>query len=270
MNTKVITVLVADDNVDQCHQISSLIENEDNMTVVDVAYDGMDAYNKIIKYKPDIAIIDFIMPELDGLGILEKLYMDVCFTINTKIIILSPIQNEAIARLCNDSGACYYILKPFNVNSLLKRISEFTSTTSNNQINTNGENITNIKNENIKLQKIITKVILELGIPANIRGYHFIRDAIIFCIKDFELLNYVTKELYPSIAKKHNTTPYKVERGMRHAIEVAWTKGNKEILDEVFVHTVNQSKGKPTNSQFIALLVDRYKLEHQQFVEIYK
>lgn len=270
MNKKVITVLVADDNIDQCQQISSIINNEDDMTVVNMAYNGMDAYNKIIKHKPDIAILDFIMPQLDGLGILEKLYMRVCFTTSTKSIILSPIQNEEIAKRCNDFGASYYMLKPINVNSLLKRIREFTIKTPTTEVNILSKNNSDINHEYIKLQYSITKIILELGVPANIRGYHYIRDAIILCIKDFELLNYVTKELYPCIAKKYKTTPYKVERGMRHAIEVAWTKGNKEIIDEIFVHTVNQSKGKPTNTQFIALLVDRYKLENQKFIEVYK
>lgn len=265
MDTKFIKVLIADDNMDQCKQVKSIIDTQDDMEVIEVAYNGIDTYNKILKYDPDVAIIDFIMPELDGLGILEKLYSNISTKVSTKSIILSPLQKEEIAKRANDLGASYYMLKPYDINSLLKRIRDLALTSANKSISNHLE----FNNNLISLQYKITKVILELGVPANIRGYHYIRDAIIFCINDFELLNYVTKELYPSIAKKYNTTPYKVERAMRHAIEVAWTRGDKDTIDKMFAHTVNKNRGKPTNSEFIALIVDKFKLENSRYIEMY-
>lgn len=264
MSNKLIKVLIADDNIEQCKKVKSIIDAQDDMKVIDVAYNGLDTYNKVLIYEPDIAIIDFIMPELDGLGILEKLYSNISKKIITKSIILSPLQKEEIARIASELGASYYMLKPYDINSLLKRMRELIFTSADNDISDYLDS-----SSDISLSHKVTKVMLELGIPANIRGYHYIRDAILFCIKDFELLNYVTKELYPCVAKKHNTSPYKVERGMRHAIEVAWTRGDKETIDKMFLYTVNKNRGRPTNSEFIALIVDRFRLSSQKHIKMY-
>ncbi len=269
MNQNKIKILLADDNKDFCDVVRSYFEKQNDMEIVDVAYDGVEAFNKIISLKPDIAIIDGIMPRLDGLGVLEKLNIVKNNTEKSKspiCIILSGMSQEKITQKALSLGAEYYMVKPFDMDALIARIRQLKDTQTppkNNQENQKLDTTRqNSSNENsINIEARVTNILHELGVPAHIRGYHYMREAILMAISDMDVLNYITKELYPSIAKKCNTTPSRVERAIRHAIEVAWSRGKVDAIDNLFGYTVNNHKGKPTNSEFIALIADRLRLE---------
>ena len=271
MNQNRIKVLIADDNKDFCDVLKNHLGNKEDIEVVAVSYDGTDAFNKIIETSPDIALIDSIMPRLDGLGLLDKLNQTqlekrpIC-------IILSSLSQEKISQRAFDLGADYYILKPFDMDSLINRIRQFKSMlqpASNVTPFVAAKSVEVPKKEvsaaasAYSLETKVTNILHEIGVPAHIRGYHYMREAIMMSVNDMDVLNYITKELYPSIAKKCNTTPSRVERAIRHAIEVAWNRGKIDAIDSLFGYTINNHKGKPTNSEFIALIADRLRLEQK-------
>ena len=259
MGAEKITILMADDNREFCDAITGYIEKQADMEVVHVAHDGMEAYNKIQALKPDIAIIDGVMPKLDGLGVLEKL--DLANTVDYApiCIILSAITQDKITQKAMELGAEYYIAKPFDLESLVMRIRQLKELLKNPI--QKGTGLRNQRGRELSLETKITGILHEIGVPAHIRGYHYMREAIMMAVEDLDILNYITKELYPTIAKKCNTTPSRVERAIRHAIEVAWSRGKVEIIDSMFGYTISNHKGKPTNSEFIALIADRLRLE---------
>ena len=250
-----IRVLLADDNKDFCDVLGNYLGKTEDIEVVAMAHDGIEAYNKIHDYKPDVVVLDGIMPRLDGLGILEKLKNEnnekkpIC-------IMLSAMTLEKITQRAIDLGADYYMAKPFDMEALVLRIRHLkkdqgTAKPTNHDA----------KKGSINLEARVTNILHEIGVPAHIRGYHYMREAIMMAVGDIDVLNYITKELYPSIAKRCNTTPSRVERAIRHAIEVAWSRGKVDAIDSLFGYTVNNHKGKPTNSEFIALIADRLRLE---------
>ena len=259
MKDERISILMADDNREFCDAIVSYLEKQDDFNVVDIAHDGMEAYNKINQLQPDIAIIDGVMPKLDGLGVLEKLnlgntqgYAPIC-------IILSAITQDKITQKAIELGAEYYIAKPFDLESLVMRIRQLKEQLKN-PVQMPAQN-RSARHQELSLEAKITSILHEIGVPAHIRGYHYMREAIMMAVNDLDILNYITKELYPTIAKKCNTTPSRVERAIRHAIEVAWSRGKVEIIDSMFGYTISTHKGKPTNSEFVALIADRLRLE---------
>lgn len=256
MDKKLITVFLADDSKEFCEVMSNNFQKYEDIELIGTAHNGTEAYNKIVALKPDVAIIDGIMPQLDGLGVIEKLktenqsHLPIC-------IILSAMSGERVIQRAMDLGAEYYVVKPFDMESMVNRIRQLKNVT------TNKPNMKPFfKNTvTINLETKVTNILHEIGVPAHIRGYHYMREAILMAIENVEVLNYITKELYPSIAKKCNTTPSRVERAIRHAIEVAWSRGKIDAIDNLFGYTVNTNKGKPTNSEFIALIADRLRLE---------
>ncbi|MCL2365241.1 MAG: sporulation transcription factor Spo0A [Defluviitaleaceae bacterium] len=258
---KKISVLMADDNREFCDAIISYLGKQNDLEVVGVAYDGLDAYAKIQHLKPDIAIIDGVMPKLDGLGVLEKLNLSSDATEYSPIcIILSAITQDKITQKAIELGAEYYIAKPFDLESLVTRIRQLKSQLKNPL---KGVDARSLKNRAINLETKVTGILHEIGVPAHIRGYHYMREAIMMAVDDIDVLNYITKELYPTIAKRCNTTPSRVERAIRHAIEVAWSRGKVDVIDAMFGYTISNHKGKPTNSEFIALIADRLRLEQK-------
>ena len=259
MNNRKITVLMADDNREFCDTIAGLIGKEPDMEIVHVSYDGMDAYNQIKTLQPDIAIIDGVMPKLDGLGVLEKLDLPNAQGYTPICIVLSAITQDKITQKAMELGAEYYIAKPFDIESLVIRIRQLKEQIKNPI--QRGVSVRSQKNREWSIETKITGILHEIGVPAHIRGYHYMREAIMMAVEDLDILNYITKELYPTIAKKCNTTPSRVERAIRHAIEVAWSRGKVEVINSMFGYTVSNHKGKPTNSEFIALISDRLRLE---------
>ena len=264
-----IRILVSDDNQDFTTTLVSYLTKDEDLEVIGVARDGQEAYNKILESKPDIVLLDVIMPHLDGLGVLEKLQAS---NLEKKpmCIILSAVGQDKITQKAIELGAQYYIVKPFDINILIKRIKEIKyyqpsqnkSSYISREIKTQYIDISpdNKKNEE-NLEALVTNVIHEVGVPAHIKGYQYLREAIIMVIKNIDMINQITKQLYPEIAERYHTTPSRVERAIRHAIEVAWGRGQQATVERIFGYTVSAAKGKPTNSEFIAMIADKLRLE---------
>lgn len=228
MNEK-ITVLVADDNSDFTMTLSSYLEKEEQIQIVGIAKDGNEAYEKAIELKPDILLLDIIMPHLDGLGVLEKLG-ETNLEKSPLVIILSAVGQDKITQKAISLGAQYYIVKPFDINVLIKRMKElknyqptqFKGGFITREIKAQYIDIAPDKKKNQEnLEALVTNIIHEVGVPAHIKGYQYLREAIMMVIKDTDVINQITKQLYPEIADKYHTTPSRVERAIRHAIEVA-------------------------------------------------
>ena len=268
MNEK-IRILVSDDNQDFVATLVNYLSKDESLEVIGVARDGQDAYDQIVEKKPDIALLDIIMPHVDGLGVLEKLNSS---NLDNKpiCIILSAVGQDKITQRAIELGAQYYVVKPFDIELLIKRIKElknYQSTPVKNnfigkEIKTQYIELSPEKQKDEKnLEALVTNVIHEVGVPAHIKGYQYLREAIMMVVNDIEIINQITKQLYPDIAKTFGTTPSRVERAIRHAIEVAWSRGQLDAVDGIFGYTVSASKGKPTNSEFIAMIADKLRLE---------
>ncbi|MDR5658179.1 sporulation transcription factor Spo0A [Serpentinicella sp. ANB-PHB4] len=268
MNNQLINVLIADDNEDFCDILVEYLQKQEDINITGIAKDGLEAVKLIEEKEPDLVILDIIMPHLDGIGVLEKLNK-IRLSNKPKIIVLSAVGQDKITQEAITLGADYYVIKPFDFDVLIERVRQVVrgiTTNVNNsnqsiQVNPNKNNSL-IKN-NRSLEAEITNIIHEIGVPAHIKGYLYLREAITMVVANLELLSGVTKELYPAIAKKFNTTPSRVERAIRHAIEVAWSRGKVDTIDNLFGYTVNNDKGKPTNSEFIAMVADKLRLEQK-------
>ena len=244
MNEK-MKVLIADDNYDFAKTLRKFLDNDSEISVIGIAKDGEEAIDEIRENEPDVCLLDMIMPQIDGLGVLEKVS-----AMNLK---RKPI----------------FIVKPFDIEILVERIKQIKNykpentrnkVIENNEIKAQYIKIDNEKDEQ-NLEALVTNMIHEVGVPANIKGYLFLREAIMMVVNDINSINQITKVLYPDIAKKFGTTAPRVERAIRHAIEVAWGRGNQDLIENLFGYTVSSDKGKPTNSEFIALLADKIRLE---------
>ena len=264
-----IKVLVSDDNQDFAKTLVTYLSKDEDLEIVGVARDGQEAYDKIVESKPDIALLDIIMPHLDGLGVLEKLN-STNLEKRPMCIILSAVGQDKITQKAIELGAQYYIVKPFDINILIKRIKEIKyyqpSTNKSNiisrEIRTQYIDISpNSQKKEENLEALVTNVIHEIGVPAHIKGYQYLREAIVMTVTDIDMINQITKQLYPDIAGKYHTTPSRVERAIRHAIEVAWGRGKQDVVESIFGYTVSAAKGKPTNSEFIAMIADKLRLE---------
>ena len=263
-----ITILVADDNNDFTATLSSYLEQEEEMEIIGIARDGNEAYNMVLELQPDIILLDMIMPHLDGLGVLEKI-ADTEIKKRPLSIILSAVGQDKITQKAIALGAQYYIVKPFDINVLVKRMKELknyqpaqfknfiTREIKNQYIDIAPER----KKDQENLEALVTNIIHEVGVPAHIKGYQYLREAIMMVIRDTDVINQITKQLYPEIAGKYHTTPSRVERAIRHAIEVAWGRGQADTVENIFGYTVSANRGKPTNSEFIAMIADKLRLE---------
>ncbi len=255
MGQGVTRVLIVDDNHDLCEVLTGFLDSQSDMSVVGVAYDGIEALKKISELEPDVVVLDIIMPHLDGMGVLERL-SEQRLNHRPRFVILTALSQERIVQQLTDVGADYYVIKPFDIETLAERIRQVMSS---HQI-IKGKHI-DYSPPSRDLHSEVTRLIHDMGIPANIRGYTYLREAIILVIGEATLLNSVTKELYPRVADTFDTTAARVERAIRHAIEIAWTRGNIELLNGVFGYTVSSEKGKPTNSAFIARIADKIRLD---------
>lgn len=271
MEDSKISVLIADDNKEFCSILNDYLLNQKDIVVTGIAKDGREALELIVERKPDLVIIDIIMPHLDGLGVLEKLNTMQLEKV-PRIIILSAVGQDKITQQAITLGADYYTVKPFDMEVFTKRIREMFNSSAavqeTNMRNSYASSMISTPSENktkapIDLETEITNIIHEVGVPAHIKGYMYLREAITMVVNDMELLSAVTKELYPSIAKKYNTTASRVERAIRHAIEVAWGRGQIEAINRLFGYTVHNDKGKPTNSEFIAIIADKLRLKNK-------
>lgn len=262
---KKIRIGIADDNKDFCDILADFFQDKEEIEIAFIAHDGLKTIDALKEHEPEVLVLDMIMPHLDGLGVLEQIN-SIDLPTYPRIIVLSAVGQETITQKAITLGAEYYIVKPFSMDILLKRINQLAGNESvaDNKMNfaraiLNNQDKTDLGDLEIE----ITNIIHEVGVPAHIKGYQYLRDAITMVVEDMDLLSAVTKELYPAIAKQNNTTPSRVERAIRHAIEVAWNRGKIETINTLFGYTVHNDKGKPTNSEFIAIIADKLRLERR-------
>ncbi len=256
-----LNVAIADDNDRILELLGEIVCNDKELSLVGKANNGEDMYQIIKSKEPDVVLLDLIMPKMDGLSVMERVNQDKTLKKSPNFIVITAVGQERITEDAFKKGASYYIMKPFQNETVLNRIKHIHNEVENARKD-NGQHTTVTQDtKEISLENRVTDMIHEIGIPAHIKGYHYLRDAILMAIDDMDVLNAITKVLYPTVAKKHQTTSSRVERAIRHAIEVAWGRGKIDVLDELFGYTINNGKGKPTNSEFIALVSDTIRLE---------
>lgn len=249
-----IRVLIGDDNREFCGLLRSYVDSQPDLEVVAVAHDGIQVVDAVVRHAPDVLILDIIMPQLDGIGVLEQLQQRE-LPARPKIIMLTAFGQEIITQRALEMGADYYVLKPFSLDVLMGRIRQLATA--------RPTAVARPRPDIRRLEAQVASLIHEIGIPAHIKGYRYLREAICMLMERDGTVGGITKELYPAIARNHQTTPPRVERAIRHAIEVAWNRGNLEALSNLFGHTISRDSGKPTNSEFIAMVVERLRLQNR-------
>lgn len=258
-----ISVAIADDNREFVRIIQEYLSEQADLEVVGVAYNGEEILGVIENSQPDVVILDIIMPHLDGIGVLERINESMYR--RPKIIMLTAVGQDCITQRVVELGADYYLLKPFNMEVLVKWIRQLASGAADvTPLVPVAATIAPPRPKTASIDMEVTNIIREIGIPAHIKGYQYLRDAIMMIVNEIELLGAVTKVLYPLIAEKYSTTPSRVERAIRHAIEVAWGRGNIEVINRIFGYTINMEKGKPTNSEFMAMIADKLRMEMKE------
>lgn len=258
-----INVAIADDNERILDLLGEIIDSDKDLRLVGKASNGEDVYRLIREKQPDVVLLDLIMPKMDGLSVMDLVNADTELKKHPAFIVITAVGQERITEDAFRKGANYYILKPFNNEKVLGRIKHTNQgERSRPEGIKDGEPVVCGQSQ-VNLEARVTDMIHEIGIPAHIKGYHYLRDAILMAVEDMDVLNAITKVLYPTVAKIHQTTASRVERAIRHAIEVAWSRGKLDTLDQLFGYTVSNGKGKPTNSEFIALIADTIRLEYK-------
>lgn len=259
-------IAIADDNEQIVKILGEILSQDKELQIVGTARNGEEICQIIQEKKPDIVLLDIVMPKLDGLTVMDKINQDMEIQKKPDFVVISEIGQERIVEETFFLGASYYIMKPFDCDVLRNCIQRLKSKKqgirAENQKIVLHEKNSNGMERNLELD--VTNMIHEIGIPAHIRGYQYLRDTIMMGFDDVNTLNAITKILYPAIAKNHQTTPSRVERAIRHSIEVAWNRGNIDVIDSLFGYTINSRKGKPTNSEFIALIVDKMRLDYKK------
>lgn len=259
-----LNIAIADDNARMVELLDHIVSSDKELEVVGKAGNGEELLEIIKEKQPDVVLLDMIMPKIDGLTVMDRINHEPDLK-KPAFIVISAVSQEKMTEDAFDMGADYYILKPFDNETVVNRIKRVRSRGQRSFAKAKKVNAYENKNEYMErnLETDVTNIIHEVGVPAHIKGYQYLRDAIIMSVNDLEMLNSITKILYPTIAKRHQTTPSRVERAIRHAIEVAWSRGKMDTIDELFGYTVSNGKGKPTNSEFIALIADKIRLEYK-------
>ncbi|MGE5550244.1 MAG: sporulation transcription factor Spo0A [Bacteroidota bacterium] len=246
-----VKVVIADDNVEFCRLLADYFRNCPRLKVVGVAHEGLRAI-KLIKESPvDVLLLDMVMPNVDGLGVLERLRQSE-FPHRPKVIIFTAFGQEEMTRKAVSLGADYYIVKPFDLDTLTQRILEIAGQTVQKSLRTPSSD---------NAEREVTEIMHKLRIPAKFKGYTYLRESILLTVGDSTVITEITKQLYPKIAEKYKTTSDRVERAMRFAIEAAWSRGDIESLHRLFGYAIDERKGKPTNASFIAKVADQVRLE---------
>ncbi len=261
-----INVAIIDDNERMVHLLDNILKTDDSIQVVGKASDGIAALSVIKEQEPDIVLLDLIMPKLDGLGVMQRVNKDTTLKKHPAFIVISAIGKESITEDAFSQGAVYYIMKPFDNDVVINKIKQVSLSKSQKAAAMRPGTPAQPPREAMEknLETDVTNIIHEIGVPAHIKGYQYLRDAIIMSVDNREVINSITKVLYPTIAKMNKTTPSRVERAIRHAIEVAWSRGKMDTIDDLFGYTINTGKGKPTNSEFIALISDKIRLDYKK------
>ncbi len=270
-----VNVVIVDDNPMILNTLDEVISSEAGLSVIGRADNGKDAIDMIKDTQPDVVLLDLVMPQMDGITVVENIKKKTSMLKNPAFIILSAVGGEQMTEEAFQAGANYFLMKPFDKHILankIRRIGKRPVRPVPGKVleaplkAATPEEAAMNREEYMKehLETDITKMLHELGIPAHIKGYQYLRDAISMVVRDREMMEAVTKSLYPEIAKKNYTSSSRVERAIRHAIEVAWGRGSLEVIDELFGYTISTGKGKPTNSEFIALIADKICLDYKK------
>ncbi len=248
---KRITVLIADSSEEFCSALAAQVQRSDRFQLAGTASDGEQALRLLEERKPEILILDLMLAKRDGLSILKTLAAS---DRRPAVIATSGFVTDYVASAAAGLGVAYLLLKPCEISSILDRMEDLALGESQRTLplrRSTGQSI----------ESLVTSIIHEIGVPAHIKGYQYLREAIIIAVNDMDVINAITKVLYPQVAKTFSTTPSRVERAIRHAIEVAWDRGDLDTLQRFFGYTVSNTKGKPTNSEFIALIADKLQLQ---------
>ena len=245
------TVFIADSAEDFCSGLTAALQRADGFRVLGTAGDGEQAIRMIEEKKPDILVLDLMLAKKDGISVLKSIA-----NMEHKPITLatSAFLTEYVSTAAANLGVRYLMLKPCDMAALVERLEEIRG----------GESLrypAARRSDKVSIETLVTNIIHEIGVPAHIKGYQYLREAIIIAVNDMDVINAITKVLYPEVAKTFGTTPSRVERALRHAIEVAWDRGDLDTLQKFFGYTVSNTKGKPTNSEFIALIADKLQLQ---------
>ena len=244
-------ILVADSGEEYRRILAETLNAEADMEVVGETGDGEETISLAQSLRPDAIVMEMVLSGADGIEVLSRLRQEAGK--HPVILVVSSFARGNMAQLAAEMGADYYLMKPCKITAVTERLRQL--------VNTGGEGS---EPEEENLEAVVTSIIHEIGVPAHIKGYQYLREAIVIAAKDMEVINAVTKILYPEVAKRYHTTASRVERAIRHAIEVAWDRGDLEILQKYFGYTVSNAKGKPTNSEFIAMIADRLQLQRKE------
>ncbi|MDE7368068.1 MAG: sporulation transcription factor Spo0A [Lachnospiraceae bacterium] len=268
-----IKLLIAVNSRDEGRVLSDFFEQKNEIEVTGIEYNGQKAYDRILELRPDVVLMNMILPGIDGLGIMERLVANLEVPKLPRVVVISSVDNPVIMDCACQTGVDYYIMKPYHLDTIYNRILQLQSSFLTETRNQNSTPLRSYESQRTMewgsgevddntLENEITEVMRQIGVPAHIKGYQYIRTGIIMAVHDIAVLNYITKLLYPSIAKQYNTTASSVERAIRHAIDVAWSRGDAAVLHEIFGCTISTKRGKPTNSEFIAQIADKYRLNY--------
>lgn len=266
-NVKKVKLLVVDDNTELIRSVQESYAHDEDVELIGYACDGLDAIAKIERLCPDVVLLDLVMPELDGYGVMANLdYTKL--PRKPKFIVASQLCSDAFISKAIRAGASYFMLKPLNMRLLKDRVREFGGKAEERPVATAASDGLEerlirqaVRRSQHNLDEKLANIFISVGIPAHIKGYQFLREAIKMAIESPDIINSITKRLYPGIARRFDTSPSKVERAIRHAIEVAWNRGKIENINTVFGIKVYSSNDKPTNGEFIALLADKMIME---------
>ncbi|MFS0691120.1 sporulation transcription factor Spo0A [Sporosarcina sp. 179-K 8C2 HS] len=256
-----VRIAIADDNKELVNTMDAYFEQHPELEVIWTAHNGKVCLSMLQENKPDLLLLDIIMPHLDGIAVLDTIKKDPALS-DMHIIMLTAFGQEDVMAQAGGLGASYFMLKPFEFDRLISQIFQISGTQKQSKPVVQKPVEADATMSQRALDTTITSIIKEIGVPAHIKGYAFLREAIQMVYTDVDLLGSVTKVLYPDIAEKYKTTPSRVERAIRHAIEVAWNRGNYDVISKTFGYTVHHLKSKPTNSEFIAMIADKIRLEH--------
>ena len=256
------SIAIADDNERIVQLLENIVKSDKELEVVGKAGNGEEIVSIIKQKEPDVVLLDIVMPKMDGLSVMDKVNEDAEIKKRPAFIVITAIGQEKITENAFELGADYYILKPFDNDMVINRIKHVKQTGEKNFAEAKRVKAYESKREYMErnLETDVTNIIHEIGVPAHIKGYQYLRDSIMMSVNDMEMLNSITKLLYPTIAKMHQTTPSRVERAIRHAIEITWERGSRDAWDRYFGHLCADG-GKPANGMFLAELVEALKYE---------
>ncbi|MDR3645400.1 MAG: sporulation transcription factor Spo0A [Clostridia bacterium] len=254
---KKIRVLVAENSVEM-GQVCAATLKSFGMDVITISKDGQEVMDSILREQPDVVLMNAFMTRIDAIGVLRAV-RNLELSKKPIMIVMSTDNNGIISSQVLEAGASYFFAMPFDFEVLAERIFQLATSADHRSHISRIQDIQLNSSEDVEL--IVTKIFHQIGVPAHIKGYHYLREAIMLAIKDMDIINSVTKQLYPAVAKKYDTTSSRVERAIRHAIEVAWDRGDVDILNSYFGYTIHNSRGKPTNSEFIAMIADKMRLQ---------